>query len=277
MWHHSLSGRLNLAPLPPTIHSALDLGCGTGAWAINFGEAHPECRVIGCDLSPIQPTLVPPNVEFLVDDITSEWVYSHKFDYIHSRAITVGIRDWHKLVDECWRWLQPGGWIEFQEYHMPFVSDDGSIENGPAFKLWNENMLAATNKAGTHLDAILGVGEILKTRGFTSLGEAHTKWPLGPWAKGRREKKVGSLLAQVWQYHWPESACKSDSQDVGTRGWTRGRQHAGVHQDAWVESRRCHQARQGSRARHLEPEDARVHSDVSTSNTPSSAKSSLTL
>ncbi|KAK5121983.1 hypothetical protein LTR85_004555 [Meristemomyces frigidus] len=194
IWQLSLSGRLNLAPIPPTVKNVLDIGCGTGAWAIEFAEAHPDCRVIGADLSPIQPTLVPPNVEFLVDDITSSWVYTQRFDYIHSRAITVGIKDWASLVDQCWQNLAPGGWVEFQEYHMPFASDDDTMKNGPAFLRWNEGLKAATTKVGTHLDAILSMPPVLKERGFVNLGTAATKWPIGPWPRGKREKKIGELM-----------------------------------------------------------------------------------
>jgi len=34
----------------------LDVGTGTGIWAIDFADAHPSSTVIGVDLSPIQPT-----------------------------------------------------------------------------------------------------------------------------------------------------------------------------------------------------------------------------
>lgn len=199
IWQLSLSGRLNLAPISPTVKNVLDIGCGTGAWAIEFAEKHPDCHVIGADLSPIQPTLVPPNVDFLVDDITSPWVYMQRFEYIHSRAITVGIKDWISLVDQCWQNLEPGGWLEFQEYHMPFQSVDNTVKNGPAFQLWNDSLKAATTKVGTHLDAILRVPLVLKERGFVNVGTAATKWALGPWPKGKRLKKVGELMERVSQ------------------------------------------------------------------------------
>jgi tRNA G46 methylase TrmB len=35
----------------------LDIGTGTGIWAIDYADAHPDSTVIGVDLSPIQPTL----------------------------------------------------------------------------------------------------------------------------------------------------------------------------------------------------------------------------
>jgi trans-aconitate methyltransferase len=65
------------------------------------------------DLSSIQPSIVPSNVEFLVGDFTTSWDFDRKFDYIHSRAITIGVQDWIKLVDEAWHNLEPGGWVEF--------------------------------------------------------------------------------------------------------------------------------------------------------------------
>ena len=140
---------------------------------------------------------MPPNVEFLVDDITAPWIFDQPFDYIHSRAITIGVRDWGALVAEVWRNLAPGGWVEFQEYHAPFVSDDGTIARGAAFERWNGLLLEAAGKAGVRLDAIVGVPGVLAERGFVNVGRAATKWPVGPWAKGQREKRLGEMVLDV--------------------------------------------------------------------------------
>src|SRR5262245_37840179 len=58
-----LTNKLHLAPLthPQRI---LDLGCGTGIWCIDTADEHPGAEVIGVDLSPIQPTFIPPNCKF---------------------------------------------------------------------------------------------------------------------------------------------------------------------------------------------------------------------
>jgi SAM-dependent methyltransferase len=65
-----LDGRKYLAPLsrdnPP--RKILDIATGTGLWAIEMGDEFPHSSVIGTDLSPIQPELVPPNVRFYIDD-----------------------------------------------------------------------------------------------------------------------------------------------------------------------------------------------------------------
>ena len=67
----------------------------------------------------------------------------------------------------------------------------------PTFKLWNENMVTASAKLGVRLDAILSVPPILEERGFVNVGTAGTKWALGSWPKGKREKRVGELLERV--------------------------------------------------------------------------------
>jgi cyclopropane fatty-acyl-phospholipid synthase-like methyltransferase len=65
-----MDGRLHLAPFsreePP--RKVLDIATGTGTWAIDMGDLYPDSQIIGTDLSPIQPSFVPPNVRFFVED-----------------------------------------------------------------------------------------------------------------------------------------------------------------------------------------------------------------
>jgi hypothetical protein len=90
IWRLCLNGRLHIAPVPDDVHRVIDLGTGTGKWAIEFADAHPNADVTGTDLSPIQPTSLPPNCQFIVDNVEEEWVYSKPFDYIHSRMLCLG-------------------------------------------------------------------------------------------------------------------------------------------------------------------------------------------
>jgi methylase of polypeptide subunit release factors len=48
------------------------VGTGTGIWATKFANERPEATVLGTDLSPIQPNLVPQNCSFEIDDLESD-------------------------------------------------------------------------------------------------------------------------------------------------------------------------------------------------------------
>jgi hypothetical protein len=56
--HHlftlTFGGKLFTAPVGDNkkFHNVLDVGTGTGIWAIDFGDEHPETSVLGIDLSP---------------------------------------------------------------------------------------------------------------------------------------------------------------------------------------------------------------------------------
>jgi hypothetical protein len=72
----------------------------------DFADRHPSARVIGTDLSPIQPRMVPPNVQFEVDDCCDEWTYSvNSFDFIHVRGLYGCIADWTLFYKQALRYV----------------------------------------------------------------------------------------------------------------------------------------------------------------------------
>lgn len=45
---------------------------------------------------------VPPNLEFIVDDVEDEWGYENQpFDFIHARFLAGSIRDWPRLMKQA--------------------------------------------------------------------------------------------------------------------------------------------------------------------------------
>jgi ubiquinone/menaquinone biosynthesis C-methylase UbiE len=95
-----LDDMLYLAPLSDDITHVLDIGTGTGIWAIEFADQHPACEITGTDLSSIQPSWVPPNVRFVIDDAEEQWVFNKKFDYVHVHVMIASIRDWPRFVGQ---------------------------------------------------------------------------------------------------------------------------------------------------------------------------------
>jgi ubiquinone/menaquinone biosynthesis C-methylase UbiE len=67
-----LDGNLSLAPVGESPARVLDIATGTGIWAIEFANAHPDSKVIGTDFSQIQPDGVASNCSFVVEDAEEE-------------------------------------------------------------------------------------------------------------------------------------------------------------------------------------------------------------
>lgn len=102
-----LGDKLHLSPIKEAPQRILDLGTGSGIWAIDMANKFPTARVIGVELAAVQPSWVPPNVQFEIDDIEDEWEYGrNKFDFIYARNLLLAIRNWDRLVQQSFVNLQ---------------------------------------------------------------------------------------------------------------------------------------------------------------------------
>lgn len=132
----------------------IDLGTGTGIWAIEMADEYPSAEVTGTDLSPIQSTWVPPNCYFEVDDYESEWDFSRPFDFIHARTLYGSVRDFPQLFERSLQNLTNDGWAEFSDWAIQFFSDDGSLERAPNMVKWAEVLDEASQKFGKQMNSV---------------------------------------------------------------------------------------------------------------------------
>ncbi|MCJ1306422.1 hypothetical protein MMC25_000064 [Agyrium rufum] len=191
VWRMTLAGALYISPLATPPANVLDVGTGTGIWAIEFAEEHPNSHVLGTDLSPIQPNFVPPNCNFIVDDAESDWVFEKKFDFIHGRMLCMGIHDWSRYFRQCWEHCKPGGWIEVQEICPPMRCDDGSLGPDDAFMKWSDMVVEASAMVGIDTSSPTRFSSYMEEAGFINVREEKAMWAVGPWPKGKREKAIG--------------------------------------------------------------------------------------
>ncbi|KAJ8066888.1 hypothetical protein OCU04_004274 [Sclerotinia nivalis] len=196
--HHLCSltfdGRLFTAPIDANkLERVLDAGCGTGIWTTDFADEYPQATVLGIDLSPIQPTFVPPNAMFQVDDLEEEWTFGDgdKFDFIYLRMMTGSIGNWDRFFEQAFDNLKPGGFIEIVDIRLPPTAADGTLKPDSPLLKWANLLLKGSIIAGRGVDsAITYTGKLAKW-GFQGIHETIYKWPGNKWPKNTKAKELG--------------------------------------------------------------------------------------
>ena len=161
---------------------------------------------------------VPVNVSFQIDDFEEAWTYSQPFDYIHSRMMNTSVSNWTEYLRKSFEYatiprhitvpspappftyqtpltlprnLNPGGYLELQEFALP-LSDDGTLM--PEHALWKSMDLlsdaaAKLNHAFIDLNKLKGM---MIAAGFVDVEEIHYKWPSNTWPKDKWYKELGA-------------------------------------------------------------------------------------
>ncbi|CEI92259.1 hypothetical protein RMCBS344292_06526 [Rhizopus microsporus] len=115
----------------------LDVGCGAGTWTMEMAVQFPHATFIGIEKAPLFPRDIKPrNCNFMIFD-TSDISYRLPFednsiDYIFQRDANWELAGsaWVPLVQEFYRILKPGGWIELVEQDIETQSsssDEGFL------------------------------------------------------------------------------------------------------------------------------------------------------
>ncbi|KAL1966262.1 hypothetical protein VTN77DRAFT_4615 [Rasamsonia byssochlamydoides] len=190
-----LGGELFRAPVKNP-QRVLDMGTGTGIWAIDFADENPQAEVIGTDLSPIQPRWVPPNLRFEIDDFEAEWQFSREFDFIHGRELEGSIRDPGRLFAQCYKNLRPGGFLEMKTIEVTTYSDDGSHKKAKNLLRMIEVMHQAADKFGKSMTTVKTWKEKMEEAGFKNVVQEEYKLPQSPWSEDEKLKQIG-----VFQQH----------------------------------------------------------------------------
>lgn len=182
-----------LAPISSNPQAVLDLGCGTGIWAIEFADQHPSAEVIGVDLAPTQPPWLPNNCNFEIDDFENDWRWNEdKFDFIFMRDPFMAVRDFPRLIDQIYTHLKPGGWVEFQTEVVRPACDDSSVPRDSVMFEFGRRVREASEKMGRPVDTADKWQGWFEERGFENITGTVIKMPMSPWPKDERLKLVGA-------------------------------------------------------------------------------------
>ncbi|KAI4116660.1 MAG: hypothetical protein LQ345_002958 [Seirophora villosa] len=152
----TLGGKLNLAPIPEDPKRILDIGTGTGIWAIE-----------------------------IVDDVEDDWTYNQPFDFIHCRMMGNAIHDWPKLHRQCFENTKPGGWAEFIDLDLTWISPDGSMKDTHASKKFNSEFIRISRETNVESCPGLYLEGWMKDAGFQGVHAEKFVLPVGTWPKDR--------------------------------------------------------------------------------------------
>lgn len=185
-----LDGQLSMTRIPASVSRILDIGTGTGDWATTIAERFPDAEVIATDIAPFQPTGVPPNLFFEVDDAREEWTYNKPFDFVHIRGLTGAFSDWRAIYSEARKHLRPGGTLEVADFGM--INDPDSSPDS-YLSIFNGACQSAAEKAGTPI----GLDHLKKaTFEASGLSVARSRVldvPIGTWSDDPRKQISGKM------------------------------------------------------------------------------------
>ncbi|KAK7211108.1 hypothetical protein V2G26_018286 [Clonostachys chloroleuca] len=145
----------------------LDIGAGFGVWAFEVGDHYKSLTVDAVDANlSILPKFVPPNVVFVLDNVEYD-LGKTRHDFIFCRDMGGSIRDWPKLVRNCFLNLITGGVAEFTEFGTVFSAGGTELAfDHPVADMMMTLSRDCQEKFGQPLNPGPNLKEWLKIAGF---------------------------------------------------------------------------------------------------------------
>jgi ubiquinone/menaquinone biosynthesis C-methylase UbiE len=192
MLRHALRG-LYAAPLhaPANI---VDVGAGTGRWAMDMAQIFPQARICGVDVNPppaderagFGVDVRPPNYTFMPGNVLEGLPFENSvFDFSHMRLLFTAIPAdrWPRAIAELARVTRPGGWVES-------VETTGLHNGGPNV----DRMMSwiAQMSARRQVDLMNGgrVADYARAAGLRNVAASVVNVPTGAWGD-----RLGAMVA----------------------------------------------------------------------------------
>ena len=215
----------------------LDLGCGTGIWAMDMANRFPDGFVLGIDLAAIQPPSPPLNCEFQAPrDYESPWTLGEgSWDMIHLQMGYGSVSSWPNLYRKVFTHLQAGGYFEQVEIRFQPLTEDGIMTDQPLFQ-WYEELKTATARVSRPIEPGRHTVKMLEDVGFEKVEEQQIPLPLNTWPTDPDQKDVGKwynlafsesaetlLLAPLTRIsHWSRPKVSQLAADAAQQAYNKG-------------------------------------------------------
>lgn len=94
------------------------------------------------------------------------------------------------------RGLEPGGYLELQDFCLPYTSDDSSLTPDNPLHRSSSLSVEAAKLSGRPIDLAPQYKTYLENAGFVDVVERRLKWPLNEWPKDPHYKELGSWVRE---------------------------------------------------------------------------------
>jgi ubiquinone/menaquinone biosynthesis C-methylase UbiE len=184
LFRFALKGNYAAPIQTPT--SILDVGTGTGRWAMEMAALFPRANVVGLDVIP-PPADENASLGNGLDRRPDNYVYIQgnvldglpfpdaSFDFVHQRLLVAALPEarWQGVVGELLRVTKPGGWVELLEA-IP-------TQGGPGMNALYEWLVAVGLRRGVNTLVTPHIADFLQAAGAQSVVGRDLPMALGKW------------------------------------------------------------------------------------------------
>jgi ubiquinone/menaquinone biosynthesis C-methylase UbiE len=139
--------------------------------------------MVAVDIEPrLFPASPPKNIEFRVESVTnlpSEW--NDTFSLVHQRLLILALQvpQWPKAMQEIYRVLRPGGWVQFAE-STPWHED--KYPGKPCMEKLTAMYRRVAEARNLYVDCAYDIPKMLEEAGFVDIRSESRMQLMGKWA-----------------------------------------------------------------------------------------------
>ncbi|KAF8210562.1 S-adenosyl-L-methionine-dependent methyltransferase [Mycena galopus ATCC 62051] len=111
----------------------LEIGAGSGAWAIRAAKQYPEAQVLAVDMNPLPARPLPSNLSYQQVNLLEPFPFaSGSFDVVHIRLVLCHLPDGLSVLSRIIDLVAPGGWLLVDE--IDWSANFEGLDNAPGIK-----------------------------------------------------------------------------------------------------------------------------------------------
>ncbi|KAF7351060.1 Methyltransferase str3 [Mycena sanguinolenta] len=111
----------------------LEIGSGSGAWAIQAAKTYPDAEVLAVDMNALPARPLPSNIKFQHVDILEPFPFpAGSFDIVHIRFVLCHLPHGHTVLPRIIELVAPGGWLLVDDIDFLYAFE--GLDNAPGVK-----------------------------------------------------------------------------------------------------------------------------------------------